>query len=110
MKKLKAWQIILLIIFYPVGIVYLIVYLCKKSKNKTTETNQERSAPARSYDYKNSFPDDTVWINKGSKIYHSDPVCADQTSKNGSDFMPIKKAKKLGCRPCKKCCNLPRYQ
>ncbi len=35
MKKLKAWQIILLIIFYPVGIVYLIVCLCKKSKNKS---------------------------------------------------------------------------
>lgn len=33
MKKLKAWQIILLIIFYPVGIVYLIYRICKKNKS-----------------------------------------------------------------------------
>lgn len=30
MKKLKTWQIILLVIFYPVGIVYLIVWLINK--------------------------------------------------------------------------------
>ena len=32
MKKLKAWQIVLLVIFYPVGLVYLIVWLCKRNK------------------------------------------------------------------------------
>lgn len=32
MKKLKPWQIVLLVIFYPVGIVYLIVWLCKRNK------------------------------------------------------------------------------
>lgn len=31
MKKLKAWQIILLIIFYPVGIIYFIIWLCKRN-------------------------------------------------------------------------------
>ena len=30
-KKLKGWQIILLIIFYPIGILYLIVKLASKS-------------------------------------------------------------------------------
>lgn len=32
MKKLKTWQIVLLVIFYPVGLVYLIVWLCNKNK------------------------------------------------------------------------------
>lgn len=31
MKKLKPWQIVLLVIFYPVGIVYFIVWLIKRS-------------------------------------------------------------------------------
>lgn len=32
MKKLKPWQIILLVIFYPVGIVYFIIWLFKRNK------------------------------------------------------------------------------
>ena len=32
MKKLKAWQIVLLVIFYPVGLVYLIIWLCNRNK------------------------------------------------------------------------------
>lgn len=36
MKKLKTWQFILLIIFYPVGIVYFIVWLCKRNKKPNT--------------------------------------------------------------------------
>lgn len=28
MKKLKTWQKVLLIVFYPVGIIYFIVWLC----------------------------------------------------------------------------------
>ena len=35
MKKLKTWQLILLIIFYPVGIVYFVVWLCKRNKQQT---------------------------------------------------------------------------
>lgn len=38
MKKLKPWQIVLLVIFYPVGIVYLIVWLCKRNKQPATNT------------------------------------------------------------------------
>lgn len=40
MKKLKPWQIILLVIFYPVGIVYFIIWLCKR--------NKKPAAPSRS--------------------------------------------------------------
>lgn len=32
MKKLKPWQIALLVIFYPIGIIYLIVWLINKKK------------------------------------------------------------------------------
>lgn len=42
MKKLKAWQIVLLVIFYPVGLVYLIVWLCKRNKQPTAPS----AAPA----------------------------------------------------------------
>lgn len=43
MKKLKPWQIVLLVIFYPVGIVYFIVWLCKRNK-----TTAPPAAPSRS--------------------------------------------------------------
>ena len=42
MKKLTAWQIVLLVIFYPVGLVYLIVWLCKRNKQPTAPS----AAPA----------------------------------------------------------------
>lgn len=42
MKKLKAWQIVLLVIFYPVGLVYLVVWLCKRNKQPTAPS----AAPA----------------------------------------------------------------
>ncbi len=32
MKKLKTWQLVLLIIFYPAGIIYFIVWLCNRNK------------------------------------------------------------------------------
>lgn len=35
MKKLKVWQIVLLVIFYPVGICVLIYRLWKKKKIKS---------------------------------------------------------------------------
>lgn len=31
MKKLKTWQIVLLVVFYPVGLVYLIVWLYRRN-------------------------------------------------------------------------------
>lgn len=36
MKKLKTWQKVLLIIFYPVGIIYFIVWLCNRNKGGGT--------------------------------------------------------------------------
>lgn len=49
MKKLKAWQVVLLVIFYPVGICVLIYRLIKKSKLKreAEERAAEREAQAR---------------------------------------------------------------
>lgn len=44
MKKLKAWQIVLLVIFYPVGLVYLIVWLCKRNKQPTAPSAAPASA------------------------------------------------------------------
>lgn len=32
MKKLKTWQFVLLIIFYPIGIIYFIVWLMNRNK------------------------------------------------------------------------------
>lgn len=32
MRKLKTWQKVLLVIFYPVGIVYFIIWLCCRNK------------------------------------------------------------------------------
>lgn len=40
MKKLKTWQFVLLIIFYPVGIIYFIVWLCKRNKTPTVSIEQ----------------------------------------------------------------------
>lgn len=42
MKKLKTWQIVLLVIFYPVGICVLIYRLWKKSKLKNEAAEAER--------------------------------------------------------------------
>lgn len=44
MKKLKGWQIVLLVIFYPVGIIYLVVWLLNRSK---VGTEAESAAPER---------------------------------------------------------------
>lgn len=43
MKKLKPWQIVLLVIFYPVGIVYFIVWLCKRNKAPAAPAAAPRS-------------------------------------------------------------------
>lgn len=37
MKKLKRWQFILLIIFYPIGIVYFCVWIYNKNKTKNSK-------------------------------------------------------------------------
>lgn len=43
MKKLKTWQKVLLIIFYPVGIIYFIVWLCNRNNGGGAAT----PAPAK---------------------------------------------------------------
>lgn len=44
MKKLKTWQFVLLIIFYPIGIIYFCVWLYKKIKGYNSEPNNEYNA------------------------------------------------------------------
>jgi len=44
MRKLKTWEIVLLVIFYPVGICVLIYRLVKKSKLKREREETERAA------------------------------------------------------------------
>ena len=44
MKKLKGWQIALLIIFYPAGIVYLIVKIRNKKKTQASRSASRGSA------------------------------------------------------------------
>lgn len=47
MKKLKPWQIVLLVIFYPIGIIYLIVWLVKRGKAKAKQENEKNLTPLR---------------------------------------------------------------
>lgn len=87
-KKLKGWQIALLIIFYPAGIIYLIVR-CAKKKNPS---EAPAAAPKPSSEL-------TVFVTEKGKVYHIDPVCA-----NGfADAIPEKQAIKRGLCRCKKC-------
>lgn len=51
MKKLKPWQVVLLVIFYPVGIIYLIVWLCKRNK-KPADLPAAPSAVLRDFNTK----------------------------------------------------------
>jgi len=93
-KKLKAWQVVLMVIFYPVGITYLIYRLCKKQKSQSVKHSVGQSGV--NYDF------DVVFVNKGSKVYHCDQMCADSRSYN-SEEMKEKAAVKKGLRPCHKC-------
>ena len=92
MKKLKTWQKVLLIIFYPVGIVYFIVWLCKRNKGATPAPVANESK----YDF------DIVFVNKGSKVYHCDQMCAMSRGVDCSE-MKEKDAIKRGLRRCGKC-------
>lgn len=92
MRKLKTWQLVLLIIFYPVGLVYFIIWLCKKNKN-------EPAAPVKKSS--NNYYD-LVFVNKGSKVYHFDQMCA---SSRSCDCVEMKESEaiKKGLRRCGKC-------
>lgn len=93
MKKLQTWQKVLLIIFYPVGIVYFIIWLVNKNKQPATGAAPKRAA---------ELDFDTVFVNKGSKVYHSDQMCAMSRSSDCVE-MKEKDAIKKGLRRCGKC-------
>ena len=95
MKKLKTWQLVLLIIFYPVGMVYFIVWLCNRNKGTKPTPEFAQQKPDK-IDY------DIVFVNKGSKVYHCDQMCAESHSYN-SEEMKEKQAIKKGLHRCKKC-------
>ena len=42
MKKPAPWQIVLLVIFYPVGIIYLILYMKSKKDNRAVENGNNK--------------------------------------------------------------------
>jgi len=98
MKKLKAWQVILLIIFYPVGIAYLIYRICKKKKSGSAAPSPE---PAKS-----ANRESMVFVTEKGKVFHSVPDCSDAFC----DQISEKDARKRWLRPCKKCCSPQFYK
>ena len=52
MKKLKTWQKVLLVIFYPVGIVYFIIWLCNHNKGGAATVNPSKLTIIRDFNTK----------------------------------------------------------
>lgn len=52
MKKLKTWQKVLLIIFYPVGIVYFIIWLCNRNNSRAATVNPAKLTIIRDFNTK----------------------------------------------------------
>ena len=52
MKKLKTWQKVLLVIFYPVGIVYFIIWLCNRNKGGASTVNPSKLTVIRDFNTK----------------------------------------------------------
>ncbi len=52
MKKLKTWQKVLLVIFYPVGIVYFIVWLCNRNKSGAGAVGSSKLSVIRDFNTK----------------------------------------------------------
>lgn len=97
-KKLKAWQIILLIVFYPAGIIYLIVRANKKKKGSSLEIAYSEPRKER----KEIKPEDRiVMVTKTGKYYH----CCYDCLNNSSDWADVPEfaAIKAGYQKCKKC-------
>lgn len=70
MKKLKAWQIVLLVIFYPIGIIYFCVWLYKRHKTKQNNKSESNftSLHAQTSDY--TFSSVTSETQEGEKDYN----------------------------------------
>lgn len=52
MKKLKTWQKVLLVIFYPVGIVYFIVWLYNRNKSGAGAVGSSKLSVIRDFNTK----------------------------------------------------------
>ena len=52
MKKLKTWQLVLLIIFYPVGLVYFIIWLCKRNGSGASTVKPSKLTVIRDFNTK----------------------------------------------------------
>lgn len=89
MKKLKTWQIVCLVIIWPAGLWYS--YRWFKNRNVSVADDNNTN-----YDY------DVVFVNKGSKIYHCDQLCAMSQSAVCEEIKE-KQAIKQGLRKCRKC-------
>lgn len=51
-EKLKTWQKVLLVIFYPVGIVYFIVWLCNRNKSGAGAVGSSKLSVIRDFNTK----------------------------------------------------------
>ena len=103
MKKLKPWQIALLVVFWPAGILYLILRLIKGGEKKTPAVQVRVTKTAGEYvDVCDRFPSGTVFVYPGSAVYHTDYYCS-QGVENDPEAMPETEAAEKGYRKCKKC-------
>lgn len=76
--------------------------LLKKIMNiEITPSKKPAALPARKVSAK-SKTIDLVFVNKGSKVFHYDQMCAMSNSVNCVE-MQEKQAIKKGLKPCKKC-------
>ena len=102
-KSLKLWQVLLLIFFWPVGLLYLILRIVKRNQKKESASIVSISKPKGTYiDVSNYFPKETVFAFQNSSVYHTDYYCC-QSGWNGAEAMPEKKAIAKGMRLCRRC-------
>ena len=91
MKKLKPWQIVLLVIFYPVGIIYLIIWLTKKNGSSPAPT--PASAPTPGSKPASSFNPATAQIERD---FHTKVVGVSFNNANGTSRQDAIKACRSG--------------
>ena len=94
-KKLKWWQIALLVIFYPVGIAYLIYIIVRYF------INQKGYESAINFTFwKKQNSELTVYITENSKVCHLSKECL---GKSEIKSIPESEAIARGLRKCKNC-------
>lgn len=97
MKKLRLWQLLLLIIFFPVGIIYLFVWSVKQLTSTVSKSSADNIQPNKSKEL-------MVFIFPGSKVYHNSLNCP-FASRQNTKSIPLSVAKSRGLKQCKKCLN-----